>query len=113
MDQPPIRTLADDLADSVTDEARWEPGSPAWVTHQAMLTENCQLRNERDGLRAALTALVEDMRTLADDKIPSNLWANRLAAILAPHQTLCPDCDHGIAGGQPCATCGGSGGYAR
>ncbi len=23
--------------------------------------------------------------------------------------TLCPDCDHGIAGGMPCATCGGSG----
>jgi hypothetical protein len=22
---------------------------------------------------------------------------------------ICPDCDHGIAGGQPCASCGGSG----
>jgi hypothetical protein len=24
-------------------------------------------------------------------------------------EPLCPDCDHGIAGGQPCVTCGGSG----
>jgi hypothetical protein len=22
---------------------------------------------------------------------------------------VCPDCDHGVAGGQPCQTCGGSG----
>jgi hypothetical protein len=26
-----------------------------------------------------------------------------------PRPALCPDCDHGIAGGQPCRTCGGSG----
>lgn len=31
----------------------------------------------------------------------------RAAAPEAP--PVCPDCDHGIAGGQPCATCGGSG----
>lgn len=42
--------------------------------------------------------------------------ANELAVILAPHRqprpALCPDCDHGIAGGRPCVTCGGTG-YAE
>jgi hypothetical protein len=31
------------------------------------------------------------------------------ARATAPAPPLCPACDHGVAGGQPCTTCGGTG----
>ncbi len=49
------------------DAARWTPGSPAWVTHHAMQAENCQLRNDRDRLRAELAALAQALRIDAED----------------------------------------------
>jgi len=73
------------------DAARWTPGSPAWVTHQQLQTENCELRNDRDRLRAALAALEQEMRDDASWAKEQNLcrfgddvrqWADRLAALL-------------------------------
>jgi hypothetical protein len=69
-------------------------------------------------LLAALDALVAEWREVAatpqnDDGYQQATLdaAASVTAVLAVHRgpRLCPDCDHGVAGGQPCATCGGSG----
>jgi len=64
------------------DAARWTPGSPAWVTHEQLQAENCQLRNDRDRLRAAVAALEREMRTDPDLMRRAAYWADRLAARL-------------------------------
>jgi hypothetical protein len=68
--------------------------------------------NNHAVLLAALDPLVDRMRDAAVGT-EARIFAEELAAVLALHRepppTLCPDCDHGIAGGRPCATCGGSG----
>src|SRR6266568_4976134 len=48
-----------------------------------------------------------------NEEIKSVVEKHRHAALLrqppAPRTDLCPDCDHGVRGGKPCETCGGSG----
>ena len=108
-DRPPIGTLADDLADNIFQSQRLGiHGSYA------------PLHEQYPALRITLATLIAEMRqgridVSTRDELLLNIrmWADRLVLLLdevAPH--LCPDCDHGVVGGKPCETCGGSG-YAR
>jgi len=74
-------------------------------------------------LRERLAALVQrwDQRIENHDSVnfPMSSQAigqcrRELATLLQKPESsqICPDCDHGVAGGLPCQTCGGSG-YAR
>jgi len=69
------------------DAARWTPGSPAWVTHEAIQAENCQLRHQRDALRAALDRLVAQWD---QESSAGRVYAARLAAELAARLTETP-----------------------
>ena len=83
------------------------------------------LEQRRDALADAcrtLRAVIDTERQLArlptrDDHTTGNDGIGSSAADLSRHSEtarpdVCPDCDHGVAGGLPCQTCGGSG-YTR
>lgn len=63
---------------------QWRPGSPAWVTHQALQAENTVLRNHRDALLAALDALVTTWQR--DRVVGWSYYTDKLAAVVAAHR---------------------------
>jgi len=69
------------------DAARWTPGSPAWVTQEQLQAENCELRQQRDALRAALHRLVVQWD---QESSAGRVYAARLAAALAARLTETP-----------------------
>ena len=70
-----------------------------------------------ESLRDRLTALIENWRQREQqyrhvrphDQATAETLRGCAKELELMLMALCPDCEHGIAGGHPCKTCGGSG----